>query len=79
MFITQKDIAQFQDNPLEYIRSQYDFQEATYQAKNQVQDLLSYLVGYAEGKKKNKKPNMVYLPKFLEFAVKNLNEYNEKI
>jgi hypothetical protein len=34
MFVTQKDITQFQTDPIEYIRSQYDFQEATYQAKN---------------------------------------------
>ena len=57
------------------MRSQYDFQEATYQAKNQVQDLLSYLIGYSGEKQKKgaKKPKMVYLPKFLEFAVDNLN------
>lgn len=80
MFITMKDVSQFTNDPIEYIRSQYDFAEATYQAKNQVQDLLCYLVGYSEEKKKKgKKVNMLYLPKFLDYAVKNLNEYNQKI
>jgi hypothetical protein len=38
------------------------------------------LIGYSEGKKgKKSKGNMIYLPKFLEFTVKNLNTYNEKI
>lgn len=34
MFITQRDITQFSNDPIEFIRSQYDFQEATFAAKN---------------------------------------------
>jgi hypothetical protein len=77
MFITQKDVSTFQNDPIEYIRNQYDFTETLFQPKNQVQDLLCYLCKYSGSKKKKSKPE--YLHKFLNFAVKNLNEYQAKI
>mmetsp|Transcript_29520 Transcript_29520/g.44887 ORF Transcript_29520/g.44887 Transcript_29520/m.44887 type:complete len:666 (+) Transcript_29520:641-2638(+) len=85
MFITEKDLETFNDDPIEYIRNQYDFTETLFQPKNQVQDLLSYFCKYISVKpkkkkgKKTKKPMPDYLQQFLEFAVKNLNEYNEKV
>ena len=78
MFVSQKDINMFNNDPVEYIRSQYDFTETLFQPKNQVQDLLCYLCKYTSEKKK-KKAKPEYLHLFLNFAVKNLNEYQEKI
>ena len=34
MFITQKDMSTFQNDPIEYIRNQYDFTETLFQPKN---------------------------------------------
>ena len=45
--------------------------------KNQIQTLLENLCTYSSTGKKGKKPD--YLHKFLEFVVKNLDEYNNQI
>ena len=85
MFVSEKDMDQFQHDPAEFIRNQFDFHETLFQPKNQVQDLLGYLCKYCSVKpKKGKKGKYIrhmpdYLQKFLEFTVKNLNEYNDKI
>lgn len=80
MFITEKDMSTFNNDPIEYIRNQYDFTETLFQPKNQVQDLLCYLCKYSSEKKKKKKSvKPDYLHKFLSFAVKNLNDYQEMI
>ena len=81
LFITHKDLQAFENDPIEYIRQQYDFTETMFQPKNQVQDLLSYLCKYSSDRKKKgkKKPRPDYLHKFLEFTIKNLNEFGEKI
>jgi hypothetical protein len=34
MFVSQKDINMFNNDPVEYIRSQYDFTETLFQPKN---------------------------------------------
>ena len=81
LFITHKDLQQYENDPIEYIRAQYDFTETMFHPKNQVQDLLMYLCKYSSEKKKKgkKRPRPDYLHQFLEFTVKNLNEYAEKI
>jgi len=68
----------FQDEPIEYIRAQYDFTETLFQPKNQVQDLLCYLCKYSSQKRKKnskKAPKPDYLHGFLQYAVTNLNQY----
>jgi len=47
MYITQRDVEQMEDSPIEYIRNLYDFTETLFQPKNQVQDLLCYFMGYS--------------------------------
>ena len=85
MFITEKDMTSFTNDPVEYIRNLYDFTETLFQPKNTVQDLLVYLCRYSSQKKKKKKGGKSkrgkpdYLHPFLAFAVKNLEEYNGKI
>lgn len=57
----------FEHEPIEYIRSAYDFDETLFRPKNQVQDLLCFLT---------KEPE--YLQKFMESAVKFFVEYEAK-
>ena len=74
MFVTEKDMNLFQNDPIEYIRNLYDFCDTMHDPKNQMQDLLTYLCKYKSTKKKNVKPD--YLQGFLQYAVSNLNEYD---
>ena len=78
LYVTTRDLEQFETEPIEYIRAQYDFQETLFQPKNQIQDLMCYLCKYSsikkkKGKKKAPKPD--YLGGFLQFALDNLNTY----
>ena len=34
LYITERDIETFQNDPIEYIRNQYDFEETLFQPKN---------------------------------------------
>ena len=66
LYITERDIETFQNDPIEYIRNQYDFEETLFQPKNQVMDLLQYLCKHKEGKgKKKAKSKPEYLYKFI--------------
>lgn len=67
MYVTQRDMQNFTDDAVEFIRNQYDFSETLFQPKNVVQDLLCYICKYKSDKKKKTKPE--YLQKFLAFAV----------
>lgn len=69
MLITQKDVALFRDDPIEYIRKATDYEETVFNVKNEVVELLIRLCRY-KSVKKNKKPD--YLHKFLEFSLSNL-------
>lgn len=74
LYVTEQDIETFSNDPIEFIRDQYDFTETLFQPKNVVQDLLIYICKYREGKgKKKAKAKPEYLHKFLGFAVQNLN------
>lgn len=82
LYITQRDITGFTNDPIEYIRNQYDFTETLFQPRNQIQDLLCYLCKYSSQKKKKnskKAPKPDYLHAFLAYAVSNLDQYNAKI
>jgi len=64
LFVTQRDLTKFETEPVEFIRSQYDFTETLFQPKNQIQDLLCYLCKYSSQKKKKnqkKRPRPDYL------------------
>lgn len=76
LFVTSRDLMTFENDPAEFIRKQDDYVETMYDPKNQIQNLLENLCTYSS-QKKGKKPD--YLHKFLEFVVKNLNEYNEQV
>ena len=69
MLITQKDVALFRDDPIEFIRKSSDFEETVFNVKNQVVEFLIRLCRY-KSVKKNKRPD--YLHKFLDFALSNL-------
>jgi len=70
LYVTEQDMTTFTNDPVEFIRNQYDFNETLFQPKNVVQDLLMYICKYREGKgKKKQKAKPEYLHKFLQFAV----------
>ena len=76
MFIINKDVELFREDPIEYIRKQNDFTESLFSPKQTVIDLLISLCAYKSDKKKQKKPD--FLHKFLGFAVTTLNTYMQQ-
>lgn len=72
MMITHKDISLFKEDPIEYVRKQYDFTETLFAPKNNAVDLLMYLCKYKSGKKQ-KQPD--YLKGFLHFCAQSLTQY----
>lgn len=75
MKVTHKDVTLFREDPIEFVRKQYDFTETMFSPKNCVTDLLQYLASY-KSTKKAKKPD--YLHGFLKFCVDNLNLYSQQ-
>ena len=73
MYVSQQNMDQFENEPIEYIRSQFDFGDTMYQPKMMVHDLLMYVCKWKASKKKGTKP--AYLEKFLHYAVENINTY----
>jgi hypothetical protein len=78
MLVTHKDVTLFNEDPVEYIRKQYDFTETLFMPKNTIIDLLIYVCSYCsaakkKGQKGHRKPD--YLFPFLNFAVSNMNQY----
>lgn len=57
MLITHKDVSLFKDDPIEYIRKQFDFTETLYAPKNAVIDLLKYLCAYRSSKNRKNIPD----------------------
>lgn len=43
MLVTHKDVTLLKDDPIEFIRKQFDFTETLFAPKNTVIDLLQYL------------------------------------
>lgn len=76
MLITHRDITLYSDDPIEYVRKQNDFTETLFTPKNTATDLLTYLSQY-KTKKNQKLPD--YLPGFLMYCGKNLNEYKQAV
>lgn len=75
MFIINKDVELFREDPIEYIRKQNDFTESLFSPKQTVIDLLVSLCAY-KSTKKQRRPD--FLHKFLGFAVNNLNTYMQQ-
>ena len=68
MCITQKDRETFTNEPVDYIRNQYDFDDTIFNPRNEVQDLLCHLTVKPEDQKA-----------FLQSSVKFFEEYNRKL
>ena len=62
MLLTHKDVTLFKEDPIEYVRKQFDFTETLFAPKNTAVDLLTYLCQYKSAKKA-KQPD--YLRGFL--------------
>ena len=86
MLVTKEEVETFQNEPIEYIRMQID--DYTIATKDSLSDLLRCLtdggdddeedVSTLEDRSKPQ-PKVDYLKKFLEFSIKNLNEYAAKL
>ena len=72
MLVTHRDVTLFKDDPIEYIRKQYDFTETLFSPKNTVVDLLNYLCKY-KSTRKQRQPD--YLYSFLEFCGRNMDQF----
>lgn len=79
LYVTEQDLTTFHNDPIEFIRNQYDFTETLFQPKNVIQDLLRYICKHREGGKKKSKAKPEYLFQFLQFAVQNLTQYADAI
>ena len=77
LVMSNKDIQQFENDPIEYIRSLFDFLESIFMPKNTTIELLVRICKIKS--KKGKKEHPDYLVPFLTFATNNMNEYNEQI
>lgn len=71
--LTPGEIEEFTENPVTYIRQQFDISDTLNSAKNSGIDLINYFVTYQEdGCSKDKPP---YLDKYLNFLFESLNSY----
>lgn len=79
MLLTHKDVTLFKEDPIEYVRKQYDFTETLFAPKNTAVDLLTYLCQYKTVKtgKKSKQPD--YLRGFLQFCAITLQHYSAAV
>jgi hypothetical protein len=80
MLLTHKDVTLFKEDPIEYVRKQYDFTETLFAPKNTAVDLLTYLCQYKTvktGKKSSKQPD--YLRGFLQFCAITLQQYTAAV
>ena len=77
MMMSNRDITQFNDDPIEFIRSIFDFLESIFMPKNTTLELQSQLCKFKSDKKKGAKPD--YLIPFLNFAADNMKQYNEQL
>ena len=77
MMMSNRDITQFNDDPIEFIRSIFDFLESIFMPKNTTLELQSTLCKFKSDKKKGAKPD--YLIPFLNFAADNMKQYNEQL
>lgn len=70
------EIEEFNDNPVSYVRNQFDVADTLNSMKNSAIDMMNFLVTYVpEDAPKNTKPE--YAPKFLEFLYKNLSDFEK--
>ena len=77
LLMSNKDIQQFDEDPVEFIRSLFDFLESIFMPKNTTIELLVGICNIKQQKGKKVKPD--YLVPFLSFATNNMNQYNEQV
>ena len=69
LIMSNKDIQQFEEDPIEYIRSLFDFLESIFMPKNTTIELLVGICNIKPQKGRKVKPT--YLVPFLTFATNN--------
>ena len=67
----------FQEDPIEYIRKQFDLMETIYMPKITTVELLQLICQYKTTKGRKQKPD--YLMPFLNFASTNMQEYADAV
>jgi len=71
--LTPNEIEEFSDNPVSYIRSQYDISDTLNSAKNSAMDLITFFACYNEDE--DDKGTPPYLEKYFNYLVQGLEEY----
>lgn len=77
MLVSNRDQQLFHDDPVEYIRKQYDVMETVYMPKITTVELLQLICQYKTEKGRKIKPN--YLVPFLNFASSNMQQYSDAV
>jgi importin-7 len=71
--LTPTEVEEFNENPVSYIRAQFDISDTLNSTKNSAIDLMNYLATYKENEE-NKEIQPIYLCKFVHHLYDGLNE-----
>lgn len=71
--LTPTEVEEFNENPVSYIRAQFDVSDTLNSTKNSAIDLMNYFATYKENEE-NKEEQPIYLSKFVHHLYEGLNE-----
>ena len=74
MLLNEKDVEDFESDPIEFVRKTRDASDTVYSAKSSILDLITHATRYKSNKEdENSFPD--YLEFFFQYCVDNLSEY----
>jgi importin-7 len=74
ILLTEKDVDDFESDPIEFVRKTRDSSDTVYSAKSSVLDFITHATRYRSNKEdENSVPD--YLEKFFQYCIDNLSEY----
>ena len=76
--LTPIEIEEFRDNPVVYIRNQFDIKDTLNSAKNSAIDMTNYFAAYKENDDEDDKTMPPYLEKYLNYLNEELVQYNKQ-
>lgn len=73
MLLTEKDVEDFEADPIEFVRKTRDTNPSAYSAKNSVLEMISHVTRYKSTKDETELPD--YLELYFQYCIHNLSEY----
>jgi hypothetical protein len=73
MLLTEKDIEDFEADPIEFVRKTRDTSPTAYSAKNSVLEMISHVTRFKSSKDEKEFPD--YLEVYFQYCIDNLSEY----